>query len=135
MQAYRVALYSHGLEVATNLSARRMDLTREEAVLYLTMDHMARHPGESLPPAPVLMVPRAEFVSRLGSAPLDAVIYAWIGKDGKITRLSTAANGSARLPSDLSEAVDQLAFLPALEKGKPVEGVAKLRLADLVASN
>jgi hypothetical protein len=135
LKGFRVALYSQGLEVVTNLSDRRLDLTRDEAVLYLTMNHMARHPGESLPPTPVLMVPRAEFVSLLGSAPLDAVIYAWVGKDGKIVRLATNASGSVRLPSDLSAAIEQVAFLPALEKGKPIEGVAKLKLADLVASN
>lgn len=135
LQGYRLALYSRGQEIATNLSTRRTDITRGEAVLYLTMDHLTKHPGETLPPVPVLMVPRAEFVSRLGSAPLDQVIYARVGKDGKIIRLSTDATGAVHLPSELSSSVDQIAFVPALEKGKPVEGVARFRLADLVVRN
>jgi len=132
---YRLALYSRGQEIATNLSTRRTDITRDEAVLYLTLDHLTKHAGETLPPAPVLMVPRSEFVSRLHSAPLDQVIYARVGKDGKIIGLSADATGSVHLPVELSSCVDQIAFVPALEKGKPVEGVAKFKLADLVARN
>jgi len=135
LTGYRVALYSHGEEVATNLSTRRLDITRHEAVLFLTMNYLAQHQGETRPPAPILMVPRTEFIERVGSAPLDQVIYARVGKDGKIIRLSTDVAGAAQLPSDLDPAVEQIAFVPALEKGKPVEGVARLKLADLVASN
>jgi len=135
VKGYRVALYSHGQEIATNLSSRRTDITREETVLYLTLEHLARHPGETLPPTPVLMIPRSDFVIRLGSTPLDQVIFARVGKDGKIIRLSSDATGWVRLTPELDRAVDQVAFVPALEKGKPVEGVAKIKLADLVASN
>jgi len=135
LEGYRVALYSNSQEVATNLSARRTEVTRDEALIFLITDYLAGHPGATLPPAPILMVPRSEFVLRLGDAPLDLVIYARVNKDGKIIRLSTNASGSGPLPSDLNLAVDQIAFVPALEKGKPVEGVAKFKLADLVASN
>jgi hypothetical protein len=135
MKGYRVALYSRGQEIVTNLSSRRTDVTRDEAVLFMTMEYVAKHAGETRPPAPILMVPRTEFAARLGSTPLDQVIYARVAKDGKVIRLSTDVKGSSQLSSDLSLAVDQIAFAPALEKGKPVEGVAKLKLADLVASN
>lgn len=135
MKGYRVALYSRGQEIVTNLSSRRTDVTRDEAVLFMTMEYLAKHPGETRPPAPILMVPRTELIARLGSTPLDQVIYARVAKDGKILRLSTDVTGSTRLSPDLGAAIDQIAFAPALEKGKPVEGVAKLRLSDLVASN
>ncbi|HWA27631.1 MAG TPA: hypothetical protein VG734_18390 [Lacunisphaera sp.] len=135
IKGYRIALYSRGQEIVTNLSSRRTDVTRDEAVLFMTMDYLSKHPNETRPPAPILMVPRTEFIARLGSTPLDQVIYARVGKDGKIIRLSTDAKGSSQLPPELNGAIDQVAFAPALEKGKPVEGVAKLKLADLVASN
>lgn len=135
LKGYRVALYSEGQEIATNLSSRRTEVTRDEAVMFLVVDYIAKHPNETRPPAPILMVPRSAFVAQVGSAPLDQVIYARVGKDGRIIRLSTDAAGVSMLPSTLSPAIDKIAFVPALEKGKPVEGVAKLKLADLVASN
>jgi len=131
LKSYRVALYSAGLEIATNVSARRADVTRDEAVIFITTDYLAKHKGETLPPTPVLMVPHLAFASLLDPASRDQVIYARIGKDGRTIRLSTDAAGSVKPPSRLDPALDQLAFVPALEKGRPVEGVAKFKLADL----
>lgn len=61
----------------------------------------------------------------------DHTIHANVGKSGTVLALSTDAAGSQRLDSPAESALHHIRFMPGLEKGKPVSGQLKFRIADL----
>jgi hypothetical protein len=130
-EKFDIGLYSNGVEVATNLSAKRVPLTKDEAYQFFLIEYLTKHKGETRSPAPVLMTSRSEFRRELGQAELDEVIYAKVDKSGSTLSLSPDKAGSKKLPAPIEVALQDVRFMPALENGKPVDGQLKLKLADL----
>lgn len=127
-----IALYAGGVEVATNLSARRVPLTRDDAYQFFLIEYLSKNKGETRSPAPILMVSRSEFRRELGPVEMDEVIYAKVDKSGSILSLSQDKDGSKKLPARLETALKDVRFMPALEGGTPVDGLVRLKVADLV---
>ncbi len=127
-----VHIYNRGTEVATNVSAKRVEMTHDETQLYLVMEHIGAHKGGTLPAAAVSgSLPRAQ---RQGLSPeeLKRRLYVKVSKDGLLLGAYTDENCS--VPLDDARAATALGvvfFTPALEQGKPVEGVARVRLGDI----
>jgi hypothetical protein len=130
-EKFDIGLYANGVEVATNLSAKRVPLTKDEAYQFFLIEYLTKHKGETRSPAPVLMTSRSEFRRELGQAELEEVIYAMVDKSGSTLSLSPDKAGSKKLPAPLEVALQDVRFMPALENGKPVDGQLKLKLADL----
>jgi hypothetical protein len=128
---FDIGLFANGQEVATNLSEKRMALTREQAFQFFLIDYLSTHKGATLPPTPMLMTPRAEFRRRVEKAEAHQTIYVNVDKMGNTLKLSTDAAGSERLPTSLESALQNVRFMPALNNGAPVEGRAKVTLAQL----
>jgi hypothetical protein len=129
---FDMALFANGQEVATNLSEKRMPLTRDQAFQFFLIDHLSAHKGATLPPTPLLMTPRAEFRRLVDKTATSQTIYAKIDKSGNVLAISADAAGSQRLSASAESALQNVRFLPALEKGTPVDGHLKIRIADLV---
>ena len=127
-----VHIYSRGREVATNVSDKRVELTRDETRQYIVMEHIGGHKGATLAAAAVrgtLPRPRRESLSH---DQLTRIIYVKVSPDG--LPLGIFTNEACELQIDDSgttAAVEATLFRPALQKGKAVEGVARVRLADL----
>jgi hypothetical protein len=127
-----VHIYSRGREVATNVSDKRVELTRDETRQYIVMEHIGGHKGATLAAAAVrgtLPRPRRESLSH---DQLTRIIYVKVSSDG--LPLGIFTNEACELQIDDSgttAAVEDTLFRPALQKGKAVEGVARVRLADL----
>jgi hypothetical protein len=127
-----VHIYNRGREVATNHSEMRTELTRVDTRKYLVGSHLGAHKGATLPAAAVPgTLPRA----LRGSMTLDQLtryVYARIGRDGALLGAFTNAECTAPLenPTVLA-ALGEIFFVPALEAGKPAEGVAQVRFADI----
>jgi hypothetical protein len=130
-EKFDIGLYANGVEVATNLSAKRVPLTKDEAYQFFLIEYLTKHKGETRSPAPVLMTSRSAFRRELGQAEMDEVIYAKVDKSGSTLSLSPDKAGSKKLPAPLEVALQDVRFMPALENGKPVDGQLKLKLADL----
>ncbi|HUG10181.1 MAG TPA: hypothetical protein VMM36_04165 [Opitutaceae bacterium] len=128
---FDIGLYANGVEVATNLSAKRMPLTREEAYQFFLIEYLSKHKGETRSPAPILMTSRSEFRRELGQVEMDELIYAKVDKSGSTLSLSSDKAGSKKLPAPLEVALQDVRFMPALENGTPVEGQLRLKVADL----
>ena len=131
-EKFDIGLYANGVEVATNLSAKRVPLTRDEAYQFFLIEYLTKHKGETRSPAPVLMTSRSEFRRELGQAEMDEVIYAKVDKSGSTLSISPDKAGSKKLPAPLEVALQDVRFMPALENGTPVDGQLKLKVADLV---
>jgi hypothetical protein len=130
-ERFDIGLYANGVEVATNLSARRIPLTSDEAYQFFLIEYLTKHKGETRSPTPILMTSRSEFRRELGQVEMDEVIYAKVDKSGSTLSLSPDKAGSKKLPAPLEVALQGVRFMPALENGTPVDGDLKLKVADL----
>ncbi|MDQ5979593.1 MAG: hypothetical protein QG602_2568 [Verrucomicrobiota bacterium] len=127
-----VHIFNRGKEVATNKSTKRVELSRSEAQQYFVIEHIGANKGLT---APALVVPGTMPRERLKDLTLDQLnrtYYARIAPDGSL--LDLFADESCNLKIDDTAARSVVAdafFKPALVKGKPVEGVARVRVGEI----
>lgn len=129
---HEVHIYNRGREVATNASSKRVALNRDEARQYLVLDHLATHKDATLPPVPVPGSLPASVRQRVAPEQLNRACYARVAKDGSL--LGIFADEAASLPladEELNRLFADALYRPALANGKPMDGVARVRLADL----
>ena len=80
----KVHLYVNGKELATNLSERAVDLTRQQAREFLLLSYLADHAAESMPPEPVwTLVPPALLAAKTGTA-FDFPVIVNVDADGSV---------------------------------------------------
>ncbi|MEO6002569.1 MAG: hypothetical protein ABIS43_05405 [Opitutus sp.] len=128
---FDMGLFANGQEVATNLSEKRMALTSDQAFQFFLIDYLTAHKGATLPPAPVLMKPRAEIRRQVEKTDANQAIYANVDKMGGVLAITTDAAGTQPLPAAVASALQNVRFMPALQNGAPVEGRVKVTLAQL----
>jgi hypothetical protein len=51
---FQLHIYDRGEEIATNIAANRVELTREEAFEYVKMEYIGAHLKDTLPPSPAM---------------------------------------------------------------------------------
>jgi hypothetical protein len=129
---FDIALFANGQEVATNLSEKRMALTSDQAYQFFLIDYLTSHKGATVPPTPMLMTPRSEFRQRLEKTETNQAIHASVDKSGTVVALSVDTAGKEPVPASIEEALKNVRFMPALEKGAPIDGHLKMRIADLI---
>jgi hypothetical protein len=131
LQSYQIHLYNHGEEIATNVADNRVDLTREEAFQYLQLQYVGTNKTTTAPPRRALGKLPLEIRDRMGPDLFRRTYYAKIDPTGKPLGVFADYRCSEPAASFLTDAVGEVLFLPALEKGKPVNGIAELRLAEM----
>jgi hypothetical protein len=133
LKGYQIHLYNHGEEVATNISSKRVPLTREEAFEYVKMEYVGAHKDATLPPVPAMGKLPADLPSRLAGGQFSQTLYVKVSKDGLANEAFLDPACSQRVNDPyLETVVRDIRFKPALENGKPVDGVAPLKLGQLV---
>lgn len=127
-----VHIYNRGEEVATNASSKRVELTREEAQQYLVIEHIGANKDATVP---AVAVPGTMPPARLKELTLDQLnrtYYAKVAPDGSLLGLYADESCNLQLSDAVTlAAVGEAFFKPALVKGKPVEGVARVRLGEI----
>lgn len=129
---HEVHIYNRGKEVATSESSKRVELSADEARQYLLIEHLAANKDATLPPQPVVGSLPMTVRNRLSPDQLNRVCYAKVSKEGLL--LGLYADESASLPladEMLAEAFADALFKPAVAKGKPMDGLVRVRLAEL----
>jgi hypothetical protein len=129
---YIVALYANGQEIATNLSAKRVELTADDAYKFYLIEYLTANAKATKGPTPMLMLPRATFRRQIGNAEVNRLIYATVEKSGAVTRLAVDEAGAEKIPAAIETAMQNVRFMPALRDGTPVDGRMTLTLADLL---
>ena len=132
LEGYQVHLYDRGQELATNVAERQMALTRDEAFKYVLIEYLAAHKGANVPATPGLARLPPELRERLSAAQFTQTFYVKVTKDG--LPAGTYVDPSCLQgveDSYLQSVVANIRFKPALEKGRPVDGIALLKLSDL----
>jgi len=124
-------LYSDSLELATNLSEDRVDLTAEDALHYLVLCYVASHTKDSLAATPLSIVLPSGFKRQAVAADLERTLYVKVGADGVVQGLSAAPDNLVAVDPYVDSAVRKFRYNPALKEGKPVDSIVELRLASL----
>jgi hypothetical protein len=127
-----VHIFNGRWEIATNQSDKRVVLTRSETQLYFVMNHVGAHKGETL--AATAVPGTLPLVQRggLSTAQLIRTIYAKVGSDGALKGVFQDKDCNTPLEdAQAKAALDEIFFTPALEQGKLVDGVARVRLAEI----
>ena len=127
-----VHIFNRGEEVATNASSKRVELTREEAQQYLLIEHLGANKDATVPAAPVPGTLASTRLKELNLDQLNRTYYAKIASDGAVLGLFADESCNLKIDNDATLAVvSEVFFTPALVKGKPVEGVARVRLGEI----
>jgi hypothetical protein len=129
---FQLHLYNLGEEVATSVSSKRVPLTGDEAFEYVKMEYMAAHGKQTLAASPLMGQLPADLPSRLAEGQYRDTVYVRVSKDGLAADAFSDASCSRRLDDPyLESVVKSIRFKPALDNGKPVEGVVPLNLTRL----
>ena len=132
LQDFQVHVYNRGEEVATTAAPKRMELTRDEALQYVIGQYIGTHKGATLPPTPAMGRLPADLPARLANNEFKKTYYVKVTKDGKPAEAFADESCSQKVDDPyLQSVVRNIRFKPALEKGKPVDGVAQLNLHQL----
>lgn len=129
---HRVAVFADGQEVATNLSERRTDVNREEAHQFFLLQYLLAHKGQTRGPSTIPMMPLQQLQAAARNVELPKEIFVKVDKTGNLLSLSGDRQGGSKVPPACEEFLENFRFLPALENGQPVEGSARLALADIL---
>jgi hypothetical protein len=129
----RVHLYDGAREIGTNVADKNVWLTREEAHEYVVLDHITSHKGATLPPGLAFGVHDWELRPHYSAEEVQQVVYLKVTKAG-LPLGAYRDEECHRRSGDayLEQLLARIRFKPALQAGKAVDGVAKLRIADLV---
>jgi hypothetical protein len=129
---FQMHVYNRGQEVATNIAADRVELTRDEAFEYIKMEYVSAHLKDTLPAAPVMAKLPADLPSHLAQGQYAKAFYVKVSKDGLADEAYTDPACTRRIDDAyLDSVVKRVRFKPALNNGKPVDGVATLQLGKL----
>ena len=132
LEDLQIHLYDQGVEVATNVARKRIGITTDEAFQFSILGYIEQHRGATLQPAPVKVKLPASLRQRLASEQLSRNFYVKVGRDGMPAGAFVDEACVEKLAdADLVAAASVLRFNPALNQGKPVEGVAPVRLDQL----
>ncbi len=122
-------LFADGLEIASNLSEKRMDLTADDAMRFMVASYVSEHLNESLAASPLRLAVPAGFRQRAKAGWLDMPVYLTVAANGTVAKAAAGPDGAA-LDPELDGVVRRFWFAPALDAGSPVESLVTVRLAD-----
>jgi hypothetical protein len=132
LMEFQVHLYDRGVEVPTNLSSNRVEMTRNEAFAFVKTEYINAHKGATRPPVPAMGKLPSELPNKLATGEYGETFYVRVSKDGMARESFADADCSKRIDDPFLESVVMsLRFKPALDHGQPVDGVTALNLSKL----
>ena len=126
VEGVEVHLYDQGREVATDVAPKRVPLSRSEAFAFLLTDYLHNHKGATLPALPALGRLDKEERAHLTSVQFHATYFVKVAGDGHPLAVFTDEACSQPADENVVAVAQNVRFYPALEKGKAVDGVARM---------
>jgi hypothetical protein len=131
LQRLQVHVYDRGREVASTVAPNRADLTSSEAYDYLLIDHLAAHKGKDTSAVVALGNLPVDLRQKLPTGDISRTFYAKVNKEGVAEGVFTDEKCTSPVEAAYTASIIRsMRFLPALQKGKAVDGVARVKLAD-----
>jgi len=132
IEKLQVHLYDQGKEIPTTVSPKRIDLTFDDAFQYLLIDYLTTNKGATLPATPGLALLPPDFDARVARSEFKPAYYIKVSKDGTPGDVFLDQRCTEKSNDDyINTVMSKVRFKPALDKGKPVEGIAKVVLGKL----
>jgi hypothetical protein len=129
---FQLHIYNRGEEIATNVAADRVELTRDEAFEYIKSEYIGAHPKDTLPAVPAMAKLPSDLPAKLSQGRYSEAFYVKVTEDGLASEAYADAACTQRVnDAYLDTVVARIRFKPALNNGKPVAGVATLNLKKL----
>jgi hypothetical protein len=129
---FQLHIYNQGEEIATNIAANRVELTRDEAFEYVKMEYIGAHLKDTLPASPAMGKLPSDLPARLAAGKYSEAFFVRVSPEGLANEAYADASCTRRIADPyLDLVVRRLRFKPALNVGKPVDGVASLTLGKL----
>jgi hypothetical protein len=129
---FQLHVYNRGEEVATNIAADRVELTRDEAFEYVKMEYIGSHLKDTLPAAPAMARLPADLPPKLAQGRYSTAFYVKVSKEGLADEAYSDPRCTQRIDDPyLDSVVKRVRFKPALNVGKPVDGIATINLGKL----
>ncbi|HTL68718.1 MAG TPA: hypothetical protein VL200_13735 [Lacunisphaera sp.] len=131
LERYEIHFYDSGREIASDVAPKRVALSRDDAFEYMKIEYFTNHKGETLAASPAIGKPDRKTEIALTPRQRDAVFYVKISKEGMPLEVFTDESCSEQAGEDMASVIKGIRFYPALEKGNPVGGIARLVLSQL----
>jgi hypothetical protein len=129
---FQVHIYNRGVEIATNLSPNRVELTRDEAFEYIKLEYIGAHRASTLPAVPAMGQLPADLPARLAAGNYGQTVYVRVSRDGIVEGAYIDAACTKKVDDPyLASVASRVRFKPGLADGKPIESVAPLNLNKL----
>ncbi|HTT58187.1 MAG TPA: hypothetical protein VMF63_13825 [Opitutaceae bacterium] len=133
LQSYQLHLYDRGRELATSVADRRLPLTRDEAFQYVVLDYFASHKGENVPASPALFQLPADLRTHVSDAQFTQTFYVTVTKNGLPTAAYLDPDCRQKIEDPyLQSVILDIRFTPQLDQGRPIGGVALVKLSHLL---
>ena len=129
--SFQLHLYDGGVEAATPVAAKRVPLSADEAYQFVLLEHLSQHKHDSVPAALAIANVPPPLRARLQG---DArTYYVKVSKDGRASAVYSDAGCTEPIAEpELLDALKATRFKPALNNGAPIEGVAPVKLKQLL---
>jgi len=125
-------IYQGGVELDTTVARKRKTLTADEAFQFSVADYTLHNHGATLDALPNHKFVPPDLRQNFPTKGSNHTLYVKVAKNGfPVSAFTDQGCTQKVLESDIESAVMRLRFNPALDKGKPVEGVAVLRPAEI----
>jgi hypothetical protein len=132
VDSLQVHLYQNGREVATSLSEHRAGLSVEEAHEYLIIEYVSANKNATKDPRIALARLPDDWRNHRQDASFRQVRFVKVDKAGRASEVfeDKACTTKVR-DSYYEDALKNMLFLPALENGQAVDGIATITPADV----
>jgi hypothetical protein len=125
-------LFVNGSEIATNLSAKHVEMTEHDARVFLKYRYLADNNGQTRPPDRAWKYLSPQLPDRVKPDLRNETLTLKIDPEGVVQDVITSRELRAALrPEGISE-IASLIYMPALENGEPVAGELTLSLQDVI---
>jgi hypothetical protein len=129
---FQIHLYNHGIEVGTNVSEKHREMSPDQAFEYVKGLYLETHKSDTMHAVPVMAELPTDLRAKIAMGKYSETIYVKVSKDGLANEAFADPACSKKIDDPYLDAVvSTVRFKPALEQGKPVEGVASLNLSRL----
>jgi hypothetical protein len=129
---FQLHLYNNGVEVATNVSENRERMSPEQAFGYVKKAYLEAHKSATMHAVPVMGELPSDLQVRLEQGKYEETFYVRVSADGLADAAYADAACTKRIDDPyLDSVVRTIRFKPALEDGRPVEGISPVNLSHL----
>jgi len=127
-----IHLYQRTHELATNLSEKRVEVTREDAYQYALLSHLSDHKKDDSE-ALALLMPRGQGdKAKILRSQLSETVWVKVSAQGEPLGYFLDERARKEAPAGLVAALADFRYLPAITKGVPTEGMVALRPIDFL---